>query len=162
MPNKLHLKFNVNGEEHELDNVLPADSLINVLRNYIGLPGTKRGCDYGGCGMCTVLLDGKPVYSCMTPSWKACAPGRVVTIENFSENPEQLTDPLQKAIIEESAFQCGYCTPAMVMVAKALLEKNPNPNESEVRAALCGVLCRCTNYSGYINAILRASKNPRH
>jgi carbon-monoxide dehydrogenase small subunit len=151
----LMIKININGSQ-KMCEVEPGDCLAEVIREKLGMTGTKRGCDTGGCGMCTVLLDGKPIYSCMTPAWKA--EGRkITTIEGVSLAPEVL-HPIQKAMIDNFAFQCGYCTGAMILVGKSLLDTNPHPSEEEVRKAMCGVLCRCTNYEGYIDAILQASQ----
>ena len=149
------ITLTINGEVKRCD-VEPGDYLANVIREKLGMTGTKRGCDTGGCGMCTVLMDGKPIYSCMTPAWKA-GEHRITTIEGVSPNPD-LLEPIQKSMIEKFAFQCGYCTGAMILVGKSLLESNPNPSEEEIRGAMCGVLCRCTNYEGYIDAISAAAK----
>lgn len=109
--------------------------------------------------MCTVLLDGKPIYSCMTPAWKADG-RKITTVEGISTAPDVL-HPIQSAMIEKFAFQCGYCTGAMILVGKALLDSNPRPTEDDVRKAMSGVLCRCTNYERYIDAIIEASKASR-
>jgi aerobic-type carbon monoxide dehydrogenase small subunit (CoxS/CutS family) len=149
------ITININGSQKTCE-VQPGDYLAQVIREKLGMTGTKRGCDTGGCGMCTVLLDGKPIYSCMTPAWMT--EGRkITTIEGISPALEVL-DPIQKSMIDSFAFQCGYCTGAMILVGKSLLDANPHPTEEEVRKAMCGVLCRCTNYEGYIDAILLASK----
>ncbi len=151
----LTITLNINGVSKKCD-VEPGEYLAQVIREKLGMTGTKRGCDTGGCGMCTVLLDGKPIYSCMTPAWKA--EGRkITTIEGVSPGPDVL-DPLQRSMIDNFAFQCGYCTGAMILVGKSLLESNPHPSEEEVRRAMCGVLCRCTSYERYIDAIIEASK----
>ena len=150
----MKIQVNVNGIDRELE-VSPGTSLNDALRNILGLTGVKRGCDSGGCGTCTVLLDGKPVYSCMTPSWKA--DGRnVLTVEGLEKDGK--LHVLQEEFIKNFAPQCGYCTPAMLMVGKALLDENPNPSEEEVRLAISGVLCRCTGYLPYIKSIMDASR----
>ena len=149
------IKLTINGEKKNCE-VQPGDYLSQVIRERLGMTGTKRGCDTGGCGMCTVLLDGKPIYSCMTLAWKAEG-HKITTIEGVAPSPDTL-DPLQKAMIDNFAFQCGYCTGAMVLVGKSLLERNPDPSEDDVRKAMSGVLCRCTNYERYVDAILEASK----
>ena len=150
------ITLDINGTAKRCE-VEPGDYLAQVLREKLGMTGTKRGCDTGGCGMCTVLLDGKPIYSCMTPAWKA--EGRkITTIEGISPSPDTL-DTIQRSMIDNFAFQCGYCTGAMILVGKSLLEHNPHPNEEDVRKAMCGVLCRCTNYERYIDAIIEASKS---
>jgi aerobic carbon-monoxide dehydrogenase small subunit len=153
---KLEIRLRVNRENFTISGVTPSDSLLDVLRVRLGLPGTKRGCDFGGCGVCSVLIDGKPVYSCMTPAWKADGTAReVTTIEGIGRNGELVS--LQKAMIEEFAFQCGYCTPAMVLISQSLLDEIRHPTEEQVRSAICGVLCRCSSYSGYIRSVLRVS-----
>ncbi len=145
--------LNVNGEVHEIE-TSPATSLCDAIRETVGLTGVKKGCDSGGCGMCTVLIDGSPVFSCMTPCWKA-EKKKVLTVEGLGEGGR--LSRLQEAFIQNLAPQCGYCTPAMLLVAKALLDSNPYPSEDEVRFALCGVLCRCTGYTPYIHAIMDAA-----
>lgn len=145
----------INGEKRKCE-VEPGDYLAQIIRDRLGLTGTKRGCDTGGCGMCTVILDGSPIYSCMTPAWKAEG-HQITTIEGISKSPQTL-DPLQKAMIDNFAFQCGYCTGAMILVGKSLLENNPDPSEENVRDAICGVLCRCTNYEKYVDAIMQSSR----
>ena len=154
----LEITLDINGSPRKCS-VEPGDYLAQVIRERLGMTGTKRGCDTGGCGMCTILLDGKPVYSCMTPAWKAEGK-KITTIEGISPAPDTL-GAVQKAMIDNFAFQCGYCTGAMILIAKSLLEKEPHPTEEQVRKAMCGVLCRCTNYEGYIDAILEASKQDR-
>jgi carbon-monoxide dehydrogenase small subunit len=145
----LKLKLNVNDEIYEVD-VTPSTSLNEVLRDIIGLTGTKRGCDYGGCGMCTVLIDGEAVFSCMTFAWRASGKN-IVTIEGVEK--EGKLHPIQQAFVNNMAPQCGYCTPAMVLAAKALLDSNPQPSEEMLRDALSGVLCRCTGYIPYLEAV---------
>jgi len=148
----------INGEERNCE-VEPGEYLAQVIREKLGLTGTKRGCDTGGCGMCTVLLDGQPIYSCMTPAWKA-ERHEITTIEGIAKDANLLT-LIQQAMIEKFAFQCGYCTGAMILVGKSLLEMNPNPSEEEVRKAICGVLCRCTSYERYVDSIIAAAKNSK-
>jgi len=145
----LKMSFNINDENCEAE-VTAATSLFELLHDILGLIGTKRGCDSGGCGMCTVILDGKAVYSCMTPAWRAEG-RRVQTIEGLPRGGK--LHPLQEAFIRESAPQCGYCTPAILLSAKALLDSNPNPSEGQIRDALSGVLCRCTGYQLYLKCI---------
>jgi carbon-monoxide dehydrogenase small subunit len=150
----MKVKLHVNEDEYEVE-VSPGTSLNDALRDIIGLTGVKRGCDSGGCGMCTLLLDGRPVFSCMTPCWRAEGK-HVLTVEGLAKDGK--LHPLQEAFVRNSAPQCGYCTSAMLLVAKALLDSNPNPTEEELRSAICGVLCRCTGYSPYIEAIMEAAK----
>ena len=141
--------------------VSPGASLLSVLRG-LAYYGAKHGCETGECGACTVLLDGKPVNSCVMLA--AQAEGHhIQTIEALGEHPEkgwkvsQGLHPLQQAFVESGAIQCGYCTPAQILTAKELLERNPNPSEAEVREALSGVLCRCTGYIKPVQAVLRAA-----
>lgn len=154
----MKVKLQVNGDEYEVD-VMPGTSLNEAVRDIIELTGVKRGCDSGGCGMCTLLLDGQPVFSCMTPCWRADGK-KVLTVEGLAEN--QKLHPLQESFVRNSAPQCGYCTSAMLLVAKAFLDSNPNPTMDELRAAMCGVLCRCTGYTPYLEAIMDVAKGPPH
>jgi len=147
------IKLVVNGTEHRAE-VEDRWTLVEVLRDHLGLTGTKIGCDRGECGACTVLLDGKPVYSCSQLAvW---ADGRSVqTVEGLARN-EHL-HPLQEAFIEHDGPQCGYCTSGQLMSAKALLDHNPHPTVDEVRAALTGNICRCSNYNRYVESVLAAA-----
>jgi len=143
----------LNGEEVTVQ-VKPSALLVEVLRDQLELTGTKVACGEGECGSCTVLLDGKPVNSCLVPALKA--QGReVLTVEGLAPLGE--LHPLQKAFVEHGAVQCGYCTPGMLMSAKALLDRNPHPTEEEIRVAISGNLCRCTGYAKIVEAILAAS-----
>jgi carbon-monoxide dehydrogenase small subunit len=147
------LTMTLNGEEVKVQ-VEPSALLVEVLRDQLDLTGTKVACGEGECGACTVLLDGKPVNSCLVPALKA--QGReVLTVEGLAPLGE--LHPLQKAFVEHGAVQCGYCTPGMLMSAKALLDHNPSPTEDEVRLAISGNLCRCTGYAKIVEAILDAS-----
>ena len=143
----------VNGEARRW-RIEPGDLLLDVLRRE-GYWGVKRGCETGECGACAVLLDGEPVNSCLM--FAAQADGReLLTIEGVA--PGDALHPVQEAFLDHGAVQCGYCTPAMVLCAKALLERSPQPSEAEVREALSGVLCRCTGYKKPVEAILAAAK----
>lgn len=147
------LTMELNGEEVSVQ-VEPWAMLVEVLRDQLELTGTKVACGEGECGACTVLLDGQPVNSCLVPALKA--QGReVMTVEGLAHLGE--LHPLQKAFVEHGAVQCGYCTPGMLMSAKALLDRNPSPTEDEVRLAISGNLCRCTGYAKIVEAILDAS-----
>lgn len=150
---KKNIKVVVNGQAYEKE-VAVQKTLLDFLREDLNLTGTKKGCDNGDCGSCTVLLNGKAVSSCIMLAVEAdqC---EVLTIEGMSWG-EQL-HPIQTAFIESGAIQCGYCTPGMVMAAKALLDVNPRPSESEIREAIAGHLCRCTGYDQIVKAIKMAA-----
>jgi carbon-monoxide dehydrogenase small subunit len=142
----------VNGQPVELA-VAPYRTLLDVLRDDLGLTGAKKGCDRGDCGACTVLLDGKPVTSCMMLAVQA--EGRAITtIEGLSAGGR--LHPVQQAFVDYGAVQCGFCTPGMILAAVALLEEHPHPTEAQVRAAIAGNLCRCTGYAKIVEAILAA------
>ena len=151
----LQLKFKLNGNEVSTK-IRPNLLLVDLLRDVLNLKGTKVGCREGECGVCTVLVNGEPVNSCILPAMKVSGQS-VTTIEGLSKEDE--LDPIQEAFVEEGAIQCGFCTPAMVLTAKALLEKNPHPDESQIRQSLSGVLCRCTGYSKIVKAVQKASLN---
>ena len=145
--------FNLNGEDIQVL-AEPNRTLLDLLRDDLGLTGTKKGCEAGECGACTVMLDGRPVNSCITlvAEVEGC---KVITVEGVARDG-QLT-PLQKQFIDKWAFQCGYCTAGMIMSAKALLERNPHPTEQEIREAIEGNLCRCTGYVKIVEAIQAVS-----
>jgi len=147
------IKLRVNGETQEVS-VKPNDILLDVLRDKLGLTGVKRGCDTGDCGACTILLDGKAVNSCLVLAIDAVEKD-ILTIEGLSKDGH--LHPLQEAFIEEGAVQCGFCTPGMILSAKALLDKNPNPTEEEIKKAIAGNLCRCTGYVKIVKAIFSAA-----
>jgi carbon-monoxide dehydrogenase small subunit len=150
------LKLHVNGEEFEVLTEVHR-TLLEVLRENLGLTGTKRGCDLGTCGACTVLIDGKPYLSCLTLA--ADVQGKkITTIEGLSQNGDP--HPLQTAFVEKGAIQCGFCTPGMILTAKAILDENPHPSESEVKKAISGNLCRCTGYVKIVEAILSTVSSP--
>ena len=148
-----NITLTINGGAHRLD-IDSNWTLNDVLRNRLDLTGTKRACDYGGCGSCTVLLDGVDVYSCSILAVEAQGK-EILTIEGLGT--KEKLHPLQKSFALSYAAQCGWCTPGMIMSAKALLDRNPKPTEPEVRAALSGVLCRCTGYTSIVNAVLEAA-----
>jgi carbon-monoxide dehydrogenase small subunit len=148
-----HIALEINGREYRLE-VDSNWTLNDVLRNQLDLTGTKRACDYGGCGSCTVLVDGVEVYSCSILAVEAEGQ-EIVTIEGLGT--KENLHPLQRSFALSYAAQCGWCTPGMIMSAKALLDRNSKPTEAEVRAALSGVLCRCTGYTSIVNAVLEAA-----
>jgi len=147
------VQLTVNGEEHDVV-IRPNQTLVEVLRENLELTGTKEGCGEGACGTCTVLLNGKPVRSCLTLAVEAQGK-EIVTIEGLVSNGQ--LHPVQKAFIEHGAIQCGFCTPAMILTAKALLDESPKPTEEEARWAISGVVCRCTGYAKIVEAIMAAA-----
>ena len=150
----MKIRFKLNGREVEAE-VEPNTLLLNLLRERFHLTGAKYGCGIGECGACTVLLDGEPILSCLTLAVEV--DGReVTTIEGLAEDGK--LHPLQRAFLEEGAVQCGFCTPGMILTAKALLEENPNPSEDEIREYLKGNLCRCTGYVNIVKAVKRAAE----
>ncbi len=152
---KIDIKIQVNGEPHELT-IAPGDRLVDLLRDQLNLTGTKEGCGEGECGACTVNLDGKAVLSCLILAAQAdgC---KILTIEGLQRGPE--LHPLQKAFVSESALQCGYCTPGMIMAANALINKEPEPDEDSIRQNLSNNLCRCTGYDRPVKAIRKAARD---
>lgn len=150
----MFVTLRVNGRSYEVA-VRPNDTLLDVLREKLGLTGTKKGCDLGDCGACTVLLDGKPVNSCLVLAVDA-ARGEVVTVEGLAQNGE--LHPLQEAFIKYGAIQCGYCSPGMLMSLKALLDREPHPTREQVMNAIAGNLCRCGGYHKIADAALAASR----
>ena len=151
---KKELNLTVNGEPYELT-IKPSMLLVDVLRDKLGLTGTKRGCSSGACAACTVLLDGKAVKSCSILALQADG-GNVTTIEGMADGPN--LHPIQQSFIDHWAFQCGFCTSGQIMAAKALLDENPDPTREEVKLAMDGHLCRCTGYNMIIEAILAAAQ----
>jgi xanthine dehydrogenase E subunit len=147
------INVTVNGKEHLLD-VEPEERLLDVLRNRLRLTGAKEGCGEGECGACTVIMDGKAVNSCLVLAYQA-RNSQILTIEGLAARGE--LDVIQKAFVENGAVQCGYCTPGMILSAKALLSSNPAPSESEIRAAIAGNICRCTGYINIIRAVQDAA-----
>ena len=147
------IQLKVNGEERDVV-VSPNETLVEVLRDRLELTGTKMGCGEGACGTCTVLLDGKPVRSCLTLAVEVQGQ-EIVTIEGLAEGAE--LHPVQGAFMEHGAIQCGFCSPGMILTGKALLDENPHPTEEEVRRAISGVVCRCTGYAKIVEAIMAAA-----
>ena len=143
------LSFTLNGSAVDVI-VTPTETLLDVLRESLGVTGPKRGCDDGDCGTCTVLLDGEPVRSCLTIALTV-AGKEVLTVEGLTVDGD--LHPLQKAFHEHGAFQCGFCTPGMLMSAKALLDHSPNPSRTEIREYMSGNLCRCGSYEEFVEAI---------
>ena len=143
------LSFTLNGSEVDVI-VTPTETLLDVLREKLGVTGPKRGCDDGDCGTCTVLIDGDPVRSCLTIALTVQGKS-VLTVEGLSVDGD--LHPLQQAFYEHGAFQCGFCTPGMLMSAKALLDSNPNPSRDEIRIYMSGNLCRCGGYEEVVEAI---------
>lgn len=148
-----HYSLNVNGRICIIK-AKPNTTLLSVLRDQLDLTGAKCGCGTGDCGACTVLLDGEPVRACVVPM-KTAAGRSVLTIEGLACGTA--LHPLQRAFVECGAIQCGFCTPGMIMTAKALLDRNPNPTEDEIREAISGNLCRCTGYVRIVDAIKYAA-----
>ena len=144
----------LNGEPTELA-IEPFHTLLDALRNSAGLTGTKKGCDVGDCGACTVILDGKPVCACLVLAAETdgCT---ITTIEGLQTGPDTL-HPLQESFMALGGAQCGFCTPGILMMAKALLDANPNPSEAEIRFGIAGNICRCTGYTKIIDAIADAA-----
>lgn len=154
MPSRDHLSFRLNGHPVAVP-CEPARVLLDLLREDLRLTGTKRGCDLGTCGCCTVLIDGRPTLSCLTLA--RLVEGRAVaTIEGIS--PPQGLSTVQRAFVEHGATQCGFCTPGFVVTATALLARNPHPSRTEIEQAIAGNLCRCTGYTKIVEAIESASK----
>lgn len=153
---RLSYTLSVNGEERRVDNAWYFETLLDVLRNRLGLTGTKFACGTGQCGACTVHIDGRPVNACLELA--ALGQGRrITTIEGYSPDDGSLT-PLQEAIVTCADLQCGYCVPGMVMSAAALIEEQPGASAEDVREGLSGNLCRCTAYGGYVEAVRRMAE----
>jgi carbon-monoxide dehydrogenase small subunit len=157
-PTSKHLvALNINGDPYELA-VVPTHTLLEVLREDAGLTGTKHGCEQGECGLCTVLVDGRPQFSCLMLGVEAQGCD-IRTVEGLAKDGK--LHPLQQAFGEKGASQCGYCSPGMLMSAQALLERNPLPTRTEIREALAGNLCRCTGYLAIIDAVELAAERMR-
>ena len=162
----MRVNLTVNGRPQEADDVWEGESLLYVLRERLGLPGSKNACEQGECGSCTVRLDGVPVCACLVAAGQA--EGReVVTVEGLAEYARQRSSgdagdtpdlaPIQQAFIDAGAVQCGFCTPGLLVAADEMLERNPNPSDADIREALSGNLCRCTGYEKIMDAVRLAA-----
>jgi aerobic-type carbon monoxide dehydrogenase small subunit (CoxS/CutS family) len=157
------IRLVVNGQPYELwvgdrpQEVNPSHTLAHTLRETLGLTGTKIGCDHGACGACTVLMDGKPVLSCMMLTVEADGKN-ITTIEGLGDPSTMKLDPLQQAFIDHTAFQCGFCTPGIIMSAKGLFNENPSPTEQEVKEGLSGNYCRCISHYHVLEAVMAAAR----
>ena len=145
----LNIQLKVNGELHTVQ-IDPAETLLHVLREKLGLTGTKEGCGEGDCGACTILVNGKSVNSCIYPAIQADE-SEILTVEGVEKSPKLAA--IQKAFVDHGAVQCGFCSPGMIMATCALLDENPNPTEEEIRRGLSGNLCRCTGYQAMVDAV---------
>jgi aerobic carbon-monoxide dehydrogenase small subunit len=149
------IHLNINNENYEVI-VRPRESLLDVLRNKLNLTGTKKGCNEGDCGACTVIMDGRSVNACLALAVEG--EGRkIMTIEGLAQGPD--LHPLQQAFIRHGGFQCGFCTPGMLLSAKALLDENPDPTDDEIRKGVSGNLCRCTGYVKIVESIREAARS---
>ena len=144
------IHLTINGEEYELQ-VAANELLVNVIRETVGMTGTKYACGTGQCGACTVVVDGEPILGCLTLAVTVNG-SEITTIEGVA-NPDGTLDPLQEAFLDTNAIQCGFCTPGMVLVGRDLLKKIPNPDEDQIRHHIKGNICRCTGYNGIVRAI---------
>ena len=152
--NKQLITFSVNGEPCEIA-VIPNRSLLDALRSEAGLTGTKKGCDVGECGSCTIIMNGKPVNACLVLAAEA-QDSQITTIEGL-QSADGALHPLQECFMQSGAAQCGFCTPGILVAAKALLDENPSPTTDEIRFAIAGNICRCTGYTKIIDAISAAA-----
>lgn len=151
----MRITFDVNGSRETVDDIWAGESLLYLLRERVGLPGSKNACEQGECGSCTVYLDGTPVCSCLVAAGQVH--GRSVrTVEGLA--PDDRLDPVQQAFLEAGAVQCGFCTPGLIVQAHDLIEHNPNPSDVEIREALAGNLCRCTGYEKILDAVRTAAE----
>ncbi|GAA2572531.1 (2Fe-2S)-binding protein [Actinomadura fulvescens] len=156
----MRVNFTVNGAEETVDDVWEGESLLYMLRERMGLPGSKNACEQGECGSCTVYLDGVPACSCLVAAGQV--EGReVITVEGLAEGStgadDQKLDPVQEAFVEAGAVQCGFCTPGLIVQSHDLIERNPDPSDAEIREALAGNLCRCTGYEKILDAVRLAA-----
>jgi carbon-monoxide dehydrogenase small subunit len=155
----MRVRLTVNGNERVADDVWPGESLMFMLRERMGLPGTKNACEQGECGSCTVLMDGLPVCSCLVAAPQASG-STVVTVEGLAPGQDEL-DPVQQAFLETGAVQCGFCTPGLVVTVADLVRRNPDATGAQVREALAGNLCRCTGYEKILDAVRLAAARVR-
>ena len=155
--NGRELEFDVGGRPGQID---PADTLVYSLRETLGLTGTKVSCGKGACGACTVIMNGKAVNSCQVLTVE-CDGSTIITIEGLRDPKTGALDPLQQSFIDHAAFQCGYCTPGMIMTSKALLNGNPHPTEEEIKDALSGNFCRCISHYQVLKAVLSVAEKGR-
>jgi len=151
------ITLNVNGEMHEIA-VNPWRTLLDVLRDDLRLTGTKRACEQGACGVCTVIMDGKAILSCLTLAMD-CEGHFISTIESLASS--EGLHPLQQSFIDNGAVQCGFCTPGVIMSAKALLDENPNPDDTDIKEALAGTYCRCTGHIKTVEAVKKVAGSNR-
>jgi carbon-monoxide dehydrogenase small subunit len=160
------IQLTVNGQDYEFDvgnrlgQIDPSQTLIFTLRETLGLTGTKLSCGQGACGACTVIMDGKAVLSCRLLTIE-CDRKSIITIEGLRDPKTGVLDPLQQAFIDHTAFQCGFCTPGIIMTSKALLNENPHPTEEETKEALSGNFCRCVSHYHVLKAVLSVAKKER-
>ncbi|MGW4770585.1 (2Fe-2S)-binding protein [Nocardia sp. NPDC004278] len=150
----MRVTFDVNGSQETVDNVWEGESLLYMLRERMGLPGSKNACEQGECGSCTVYLDGTPVCSCLVAAGQV-QDRSVRTVEGLAKGAK--LDPMQAAFVEAGAVQCGFCTPGLIVQAHDLIQRNPNPSDVEIREALAGNLCRCTGYEKILDAVRLAA-----
>ncbi len=161
-PTQRNVTLNINGQPYTLsvgpgsNAVDPAHTLAHTLRETLGLTGTKVACDNGACGACTVIMDGKPVLSCLTLTVE-CDGKNITTIEGLEDRTTGQLHPLQQAFVDNTAFQCGFCTPGIILTAKALLDENPSPTETQVKEALAGNHCRCISHYHVVDAVMSAA-----
>jgi aerobic carbon-monoxide dehydrogenase small subunit len=151
----MRLKMTVNGESRDADDVWPGESLLYVLRERLGLPGSKNACEQGECGSCTVYLDGVAVCACLVAAGQA-VDREVVTVEGLA-NGDRL-DPVQECFVQAGAVQCGFCTPGLIVATHELIARVPSPSDEEIREALAGNLCRCTGYEKILDAVRQAAQ----
>jgi len=164
MPDKTKINLEVNGKPYELmigKDIISSDTLAETLRNNLGLLGTKISCDRGACGACTIILNGKAVLSCMILTVE-CGGMSVTTIEGLEDPKRGQLHPLQQSFVDYTAFQCGFCTPGIIMTVKAFLDENPSPTEDEIKEALSGNFCRCISHYEVLKAVTAVIKGGKN